>query len=64
MHPTPGGNGGCARRDRRRQRRRWPRGTWAAPAIARGAVVSSDGGHVRRGWLSRPSTTNSSDPVA
>jgi hypothetical protein len=30
----------------------------------RGAVVSGDGGHARRGWLRSPSTTNSSYPVA
>jgi hypothetical protein len=63
-HPRPGGNDGCARRGKRgQQRRRWPRGTRVALAVARGAVVSGDGGHARRGWLRRPSTTNSSDPV-
>jgi hypothetical protein len=62
-HPRPSGNGGCARRDRHR-RRRWPRGVWVAPAVARGMVVSSDGDHTRHGWLWRSSTTNSSDPVA
>jgi hypothetical protein len=62
-HPRPGGNDGCARRGRRRQRR-WPRDTRVALAVARGAVVSGDGGHARRGWLWRPSTTNSSDLVA
>jgi hypothetical protein len=60
----PGGNDGCARRGRRRQRQRWPRGARVALVVARGAVVSGDGGHTRRGWPWRPSTTNSSDPTA
>jgi hypothetical protein len=63
-HPRPGENDGYVRRGRRRQRRRWPRGTRVAPAVARSAVVSGDGGHARRGWLWRSSTANSSDPVA
>ena len=49
---------------RRAGSKRWPRGKQVTPAVARGAVVSGDGGHARRGWLWRPSTTNSSDPVA
>jgi hypothetical protein len=51
-------------RGRRRKRRRGPRGARVAPAVARGVVVSGDGGHARHGWLWHPSTTNSSDPVA
>jgi hypothetical protein len=35
-----------------------------APAVARGAVVSGDGGHTRRGLLWRPLMINSSDLVA
>jgi hypothetical protein len=35
-----------------------------APAVARGAVVSRDGNHVRRGWLRCPSMINPSDPMA
>jgi hypothetical protein len=34
-----------------------------AAAVA-GAVVSGDGGHMRYGWLLRPSTIKSSDLVA
>jgi hypothetical protein len=33
-------------------------------AVARGAIVSGDGGHTKCGWLWCPSTTNSSDLVA
>jgi hypothetical protein len=63
-HPRPGGNSGCMRRGRHRQRWRWPRGTRVISTVARGAVVSGDVSHARRGRLCRPSTTNSSDPVA
>jgi hypothetical protein len=48
----------------RRAGKRWPRGKQVTPAVARGAVVSGDGGHTERGWLWRPSTTNFSDLVA
>jgi hypothetical protein len=50
-HPSAGGDGGCARRGRLRQRRWWPWDTRVAPAVVRGAVVSSDGDNARRGWL-------------
>jgi hypothetical protein len=63
-HPRPGGDDGCARHGRLRQWRWWPRETRVTPVVARGAVVSGDGGHARHGWLWHPSVTNSSDSVA
>jgi hypothetical protein len=63
-HRSPDGNDGCVRRGRLWQQRWWPQETRVAPAIAQGAIVSSDGGHTRRGWLWRPSMTNSSDLAA
>jgi hypothetical protein len=63
----PGGRASddsCARRGRLHQRWWRPRETRVAPTVARGTIISDDGGHARRGWVQRPSMTNFSNLVA